>query len=148
MRESTHRPSEIVGSAKIEKERTRNKTGETFSQITRSYFRVPYIYASSLLSESLAQAHYLLIYLCFFFLYLFFLQLFLPLPDSYRVQTTPAWQWRNLFFSRARFSEKLQRKCTSKCYRKSQIDNSFWFVQNSEVKPLACGSWFHLSSHV
>ena len=34
--ESAPRPSEIVGSAKIEKGRTRNKTGGTFSQITRS----------------------------------------------------------------------------------------------------------------
>ena len=71
MRESTPRPSEIVGAAKIEKGRTRNKTGRTFSQITRSYFRVPYTCASSLLSESLAQAHYLLIYLCFIFLLYF-----------------------------------------------------------------------------
>ena len=132
MRENTPRPSEIVGAAKIEKGRTRNKTGGTFSQITRSYFHVPYTYASPLLSESLAQAHYLLIYLCFFFLYLFSYNFSFLFLIAMECTPTPVWWWRNLVFSRARFSEKLQRKYTSKCYCKRQIDNNFRSVLLSD----------------
>ena len=64
--ESAPRPSEIVGSAKNEKGRTRNKTGGTFSQITRSYFRVLY----SLLSRAW---HRLITYsfICSFYLLYF-----------------------------------------------------------------------------
>ena len=48
--------SDIVGSAELRKREHENKTGGNFSLITRSYFRVSFTYASSLLSESLEQA--------------------------------------------------------------------------------------------
>ena len=50
------RLSDIVGSAELRKREHENKTGGNFSLITRLYFRLPFIYASCLVSESLEQA--------------------------------------------------------------------------------------------
>ena len=50
------RLSDIVGSAELGKHEHENKTGGNFSQIMRSYFRLPFTDASCLLSESLEQA--------------------------------------------------------------------------------------------
>ena len=136
--------------------------GGPFSQITRSYFRVPNTYASSVLPESLAQAHYLLIYLCFFFFIYFsynFSFLFLiamecrprKWRDSFLLaevsqdkakiprRERPLLAGKRdsgaiCFFFRARFSEKLQRNCTSKCYCKKQIDNNFRSVLLSIIE--------------
>lgn len=71
------------------------------------------------------------------------------------------WWWRNLFFSfyRARFPQTFTGKWKSKTVnvtvKNKSVDNKFqWFILLStikmtwkcenDVKPLACGSWFHL----
>ena len=149
--------------------------GGPFSQITRSYFRVPYTYASSVLSESLAQAHHLLIYLCFFFFIYFsynFSFLFLIAmecrPRKWRDSSLLAEVSQDeakiprrdrpllaekrdsgtiCFFFLARFSEKLQRNCTSKCYCKKTNRQQFSVCtlidHRNDVKMFKILQWNH-----
>ena len=125
MRESAPRPSEIVGSVKIEKGRTQIKREEPFAWSRAHIFtcltlaRHPYY---------LRAWHRLITYsfICFFFFIYFsynFSFLFLLAMECRPACVIVA---QFVFLprtTRARFSEKLQRKCMSKCYCKRQIDN-------------------------